>query len=74
MRDLASDYSRDGNRVIDELERSHQQDLFAYHNSISTLKGNLVARYQKAQRELEVGLIGSLQRKSLGSNAWRTDK
>lgn len=62
LKGLASDYRLGGNRLIEEFEKSRQQDILAYQSVIDSVKHNLAGIYKRTQQQLEAGLAASLKR------------
>lgn len=62
LKDLTSDYRLGGNRLIEEFEKSRQQDILAYQGVIDSVKHNLAGVYKRTQQKLEMGLAASLKR------------
>ena len=55
MRDIASNYSLGGNRLIDQFEKSRRQDIDAYQTSLKTLEQKLTELYDNTQQVLRTG-------------------
>lgn len=68
LKDLASDYRLGGNRLIEEFEKSRQQDILAYQSVIDSVKHNLAGMYKRTQQKLEAGLAASLRREPARKN------
>ena len=68
LKDLASDYRIGGNRLIEEFEKSRQQDILAYQSVIDSVKHNLAGMYKRTQQKLEARLAASLKREQTRGN------